>query len=43
LQEISIAYYTGVARDHLKRLIALVGAKFTPNMNQSGKVFASGL
>ena len=43
LQEISITNYTGAARDYLKRLITLVGAKFTPSMSQSNKVLVAGL
>ena len=43
LQEISVTNYTGAARDYLKRLIALVGAKFTPSMSQSNKVLVAGL
>ncbi|KAI9457707.1 hypothetical protein HD554DRAFT_2042292 [Boletus coccyginus] len=40
--EISITNYTGAARDYLKRLITLVGAKFTPSMSQSNKVLVAG-
>ncbi|KAH0826410.1 hypothetical protein J3R83DRAFT_5383 [Lanmaoa asiatica] len=40
--EISITNYTGAARDYLKRLIVLVGAKFTPSMSQSNKVLVAG-
>lgn len=43
LQEISVTNYTGAARDYLKRLIVLVGAKFTPSMSQSNKVLVAGL
>ncbi|KAG6371485.1 hypothetical protein JVT61DRAFT_9520 [Boletus reticuloceps] len=41
-REISITNYTGAARDYLKRLITLVGAKFTPSMSQSNKVLIAG-
>ncbi|KAG9311151.1 hypothetical protein JVU11DRAFT_8217 [Chiua virens] len=40
--EISITNYTGEARDYIKRLILLVGAKFTPSMTQSNKVLVAG-
>lgn len=43
LQEISVTNYTGAARDYLKRLIGLIGAKFTPSMSQSNKVLIAGL
>jgi hypothetical protein len=32
---ITITNYTGEARDYLKRLITVMGAKFTPNMSQA--------
>ncbi|KAI9463501.1 hypothetical protein HD554DRAFT_1319964 [Boletus coccyginus] len=38
LQEISFTNYTGAARNYLKRLVTLVGVKFTPSTSQSNKV-----
>ncbi|KAH7883429.1 hypothetical protein F5I97DRAFT_1905100 [Phlebopus sp. FC_14] len=40
--EISLTNYTGAARDYLKRLIFLIGAKFTPSMSASNKVLVAG-
>ncbi|KAI6000797.1 BRCT domain-containing protein [Pisolithus albus] len=40
--EISITNYTGTARDYLKRLIALIGAKFTPSLSMDNKVLIAG-
>ncbi|KAF8556143.1 hypothetical protein OG21DRAFT_744777 [Imleria badia] len=40
LQEISHTNYTG-ARDYVKRLITLVGAKFTPSMSQYNNVLVA--
>ncbi|KAI6044605.1 hypothetical protein EDC04DRAFT_2936196, partial [Pisolithus marmoratus] len=40
--EISITNYTGTARDYLKRLISLTGAKFTPSLSMDNKVLIAG-
>ncbi|KAH7922021.1 hypothetical protein BV22DRAFT_1121771 [Leucogyrophana mollusca] len=40
--EITITNYTGAARDYLKKLISLMGAKFTPSMSASNKVLVAG-
>ncbi|KAL4080140.1 hypothetical protein V8B97DRAFT_700237 [Scleroderma yunnanense] len=40
--EISITNYTGAARDYLKRLITLMGAKFTPSLSVENKVLVAG-
>jgi hypothetical protein len=41
-QEITVTNYTGAARDYLKKLIQVMGAKFTPSMSQSNKVLVAG-
>ncbi|KAG6333418.1 hypothetical protein ID866_5668 [Astraeus odoratus] len=41
-KEISITNYTGAARDYLKRLITLMGAKFTPSLSMENKVLVAG-
>ncbi|KAI9462557.1 hypothetical protein HD554DRAFT_2175873 [Boletus coccyginus] len=43
LQEILITNHTGAARDYLKRLITLVGTKFTQSMSQLNRVLIAGL
>ncbi|KAH7904938.1 hypothetical protein BJ138DRAFT_847927, partial [Hygrophoropsis aurantiaca] len=40
--EITITNYTGVSRDYLKKLITVMGAKFTPSMSASNKVLIVG-
>ncbi|OAX40254.1 hypothetical protein K503DRAFT_714884 [Rhizopogon vinicolor AM-OR11-026] len=40
--EITVTNYTGAARDYLKKLIQVMGAKFTPSMSQSNKVLVAG-
>ncbi|KAF9219682.1 hypothetical protein BS17DRAFT_788949 [Gyrodon lividus] len=41
-REISLTNYTGAARDYLKRLISLTGAKFTPSMSARNMVLVTG-
>ncbi|KAG2357386.1 hypothetical protein BDR07DRAFT_1363282 [Suillus spraguei] len=40
--EITVTNYTGAARDYLKKLIQVMGARFTPSMSQSNKVLVAG-
>ncbi|KAG1767131.1 hypothetical protein EDD22DRAFT_876793 [Suillus occidentalis] len=40
--EITVTNYSGAARDYLKKLIQVMGAKFTPSMSQSNKVLVAG-
>ncbi|KAG1837309.1 hypothetical protein DFJ58DRAFT_816048 [Suillus subalutaceus] len=40
--EITVTNYTGAARDYLKKLIQIMGARFTPSMSQSNKVLVAG-
>jgi hypothetical protein len=40
--KITVINYTGAARDYLKKLIQVMGAKFTPSMSRSNKVFIAG-
>lgn len=42
VQEITVTNYTGAARDYLKKLIQVMGGKFTPSMSQSNKVLVAG-
>ncbi|KAF8841436.1 hypothetical protein BDN67DRAFT_980341 [Paxillus ammoniavirescens] len=41
-REISLTNYTGAARDYLKRLILLMGGKFTPSMSARNMVLVAG-
>jgi hypothetical protein len=41
-QEITVTNYSGAARDYLKKLIQVMGARFTPSMSQSNKVLVAG-
>ena len=38
LKEITVTNYTGEAREYLKRLIEVMGARFTPNMSSQNTV-----
>ncbi|KAG1847384.1 hypothetical protein F4604DRAFT_1594505 [Suillus subluteus] len=40
--EITVTNYTGAARDYLKKLIQIMGARFTPSMSQGNKVLVAG-
>lgn len=40
--EITVTNYSGAARDYLKKLIQVMGARFTPSMSQSNKVLVAG-
>ena len=37
-KEITVTNYTGEAREYLKRLIEVMGARFTPNMSSQNTV-----
>lgn len=42
-QEITVTNYTGEAREYLKRLIQVMGAKFTPSMSGKNTVVVAAL
>ncbi|KAG2130893.1 hypothetical protein DEU56DRAFT_740363 [Suillus clintonianus] len=39
---ITVTNYSGAARDYLKKLIQIMGGRFTPSMSQSNKVLVAG-